>query len=261
MDAALHILIIDHDPLERSQLAFQIGHFDHTCFCYQASNEVEAHQILNNAPINLVFLDAQLPGDGYIQLASTIKDSKCKPLMIFSTEPDQHILAILKHSDMPFLLKPYDEERTIATISLALYMLRYPQIKQKSDESLAALCAGGFEFVVDTLIGVLPSREQVVMNFDEVQWLEAKTNGSNAYSKKYPAPIHVSTDLKTLEGMLIAHDFFRISERNVVNLSWVHQIGHGDDEDNYLISMVGFEDTQLTLLAEYADLLDARFDF
>lgn len=163
---------------------------------------------------------------------------------------------------MPFLLKPYDEERTIATVSLALYMLRYPQIKQKSDDNLDTLCAGGFEFVIDTLIGVLPSREQVVMNFDEVQWLEAKPNGSNAYSKKYPAPIHVATDLKTLEGMLIAHDFFRISERNVVNLSWVHKIGHDDnDDDNYLISMVGFEDTQLKLLSEYADLLDARFDF
>ncbi|NQZ08727.1 MAG: response regulator transcription factor [Algicola sp.] len=223
----LRTLIIDDEPLAHDVIltfAKEVPFIAVVGQCYSAT---EALTVLNNQPVDLLFLDIQMPLLTGIELLKMLPN---KPLVIITSAYEEFALQGYELDVTDYLLKPFRFDRFLQAVNKAL-------TRHNSQNEQPAQAQNTTHKTADdtqqqpkkslTHILIKVDRKQVRVALSEVCCLEAYGN----YVKVWRAGICLLTpsSLTRFADMLPQSDFIRVHKSVIVNKSYIDYI-----EDNTL---------------------------
>jgi len=108
--SAIRTLIVDDEPLARSNLAMLLREDPEIDVIGESGSGMEAIAEIHKSKPDLLFLDVQMPEcDGFDVLEFLGKD--VPPVVVFVTAYDQYALRAFEAGALDYLLKPFDNTR------------------------------------------------------------------------------------------------------------------------------------------------------
>ena len=203
----IRCLVIDDEPLAREILKQHIACVEALELTGTCSNAVEAISFLKQHPVDLLFLDIQMP-----QLLGTnfIRTLKNPPKVIFTTAYRKYAIEGFELDAVDYILKPISFERFLKAVNKVLEMnVTTAQIPAPPKEAQAEPANSFLYFRSD--------RKMVKIYFRNILYIE----GLKDYIKIVTDTKTIVTKyvLSTLEEMLPASEFLRIHKSYIVAIN------------------------------------------
>ncbi|RYY90533.1 MAG: response regulator transcription factor [Chitinophagaceae bacterium] len=202
-------IIVDDNKMARmamKQLVTQVRDLDLVAECEDA---MEAYNIINKQPIDLIFLDIEMPGMTGLELTKNLGNKS--PLIIFTTAKTDYAVEAFELNVVDYLVKPIQPGRFLQAVERATET-------QASDKEEVKVEAQEFVFVKDN--GILKR-----INVEEILFLEAMGDYVKVHT---PAKFHVlHATLKSIEEKLSPQKFIRVHRSYIVSLSKIDFIQEG----------------------------------
>jgi DNA-binding LytR/AlgR family response regulator len=110
----IRVLIVDDEAPARSRLGRMLTSFSDLAVVGEASNGIEALQLVETSKPDLIFLDIEMPELSGLEVAETLVGHG--PIIVFVTAYSEHALKAFELSAMDYLVKPVSPERLSETI-------------------------------------------------------------------------------------------------------------------------------------------------
>ena len=200
-------LVVDDEPPAREILKQHIGGVDALELAGTCANAVDAISFLRDHPVDLIFLDIQMP-----QLLGTnfIRTLKSPPKVIFTTAFRKYALEGFELDAVDYLLKPISFERFLKGINKVM------QINFATDHSTSPSNENHKE-AANSFLYFRTDRKMVKVFFNDILFIEALkdyikivTNGRTIVTKYV---------LTTLAELLPADEFLRIHKSYIVAIT------------------------------------------
>ena len=107
----LNVMIADDEAPARRKLARFLGEHADLAIVAEASNGIDAVDLITMTKPDLVFLDIHMPDLDGLGVAETLVRSEAPPSIVFVTAFDQFAVKAFVMNALDYLLKPYDRER------------------------------------------------------------------------------------------------------------------------------------------------------
>ena len=125
----IRCLIIDDEELARKLLETYIARLPHLHLVGQCKDPIEAITFLENHPIDLLFLDIQMPELTGVEFLKTLKK---RPAVIFTTAYSEYALEGYQLDVLDYLLKPFGFDRFLQAVNKAAAFLNLQQAASKN---------------------------------------------------------------------------------------------------------------------------------
>jgi len=194
----LKTLIIDDEPLAQNVLrkyAEDIKSIEIKGFCKDA---LEAMEIIEKQPIDLIFLDINMPKLSGIEFLKTLKNP---PMVILTTAYTDYALEGYELNVLDYLVKPFSFVRFLKAVQKAeqqIQLLQKTKAKEKPES-----------------VFIKSNKKTYQVKFSEIVYIE----GLGDYIKIYTEKSHLVTNLsmKKMEELLPTSEFYRIHKSHIVN--------------------------------------------
>ncbi|MDN3692235.1 LytTR family DNA-binding domain-containing protein [Chryseobacterium tructae] len=113
----INCIIVDDEPLAAALLENHISKIDHLKLIGKAENALEAYKLLQNQPIDLMFLDIQMPHFSGIDFLKSLSQ---KPKTIFTTAYREFAVEGFELEAVDYLLKPITFDRFFKSVERIL---------------------------------------------------------------------------------------------------------------------------------------------
>ena len=213
-------LIVDDEPMARnllSQYAAKIPALELVGAC---SNPLEALELLRQTPVDILFLDVQMPEITGITLLKVLQK---KPYVILTTAYSEYALEGYELDVMDYLLKPITFERFLKAVEKAAQRLNTGlQGPTSEKEVLEAPKPSTPTEVPPSFIFVKDGTKMVKVRLADIQYVE----GLKDYVVLHTPQQRIVTlqRLKNLEQQLPAGQFARIHNSYIVALAWIDAV-------------------------------------
>ncbi|MEP6747293.1 MAG: LytTR family DNA-binding domain-containing protein [Bacteroidota bacterium] len=203
----IQCIAIDDEPLALELLADNISKVPYLELVASCDNAMEAMKILQQQPVDLIFLDIQMPGLTGLQFIQTLKE---KPMFILVTAYEKYALEGFNLDVIDYLVKPVSLERFIKACNKAneLYQLKTkPRLINPENNQ---------EFF---FVNVDYSLLKVI--FDDISYIEGLKDYIRIHLKSTSKAIITRMSMKSLEDQLPASQFIRIHKSYIVSLKHI----------------------------------------
>lgn len=197
----LNSLIVDDEPIARNLLESYIERIPEVVLVKKCKNATEAYNALHESPIDLVFLDIQMPT---ITGTEFLRSLRKPPLVIFTTAHANFALEGFELNSVDYLLKPIVFERFYQAVQKAIDR-RTPTTPQLVQEA-------------PSHIFVRQHAKLVRIEHADIEFIKAEKDFCWIFCKE-KTQYFVSMHLKMLEDMLPPNKFQRTHRSYLVNLS------------------------------------------
>lgn len=223
----LKCLIIDDEPIARKLLQEYIEETDFLELVGTAVNPLKATGLLSSTPIDLIFLDINMPKMSGMEFLRSVPNL---PMVIMTTAYGQYALDGFELAVVDYLVKPFSLERFLKATQKAF------ELKQLKDNKAAPANAEADHFFIKC-DGRL---EKVIYN--DLLYVEAMANYVilNTTTDKLIAYLTIKGILEKLP----APQFMQVHKSYVVNTNRINTI---DGNTLHL------GDARITMSASYAD--------
>src|SRR5687768_1710291 len=102
----LRAVVVDDEQLARDEVCFLLTEMGNVQVVGQASNGVEALEVIEASKPDLVMLDVQMPGLTGFEVAQRLYDDGVETQLVFITAFDQHAIQAFEVNAVDYLLKP-----------------------------------------------------------------------------------------------------------------------------------------------------------
>lgn len=214
-------LIVDDERLARQRVRRLLTSDPEVVVSGECGNGLEAVAFLQQHPIDLLFLDVQMPGlDGFGAIESL--NGGPMPVTIFVTAHDEYALRAFEVSALDYLLKPFDRKRFQTALDRAKAQLGHSRngaVEQQLSRLLEHLDRS--RHLCDR-IAVRVAGNVVLIRMEDIDWIEAADNYACLHCG---IETHVLREtMSALERRLDPSRFVRIHRSAIVNLSKVKEL-------------------------------------
>jgi two-component system LytT family response regulator len=204
----LTCLILDDEPLARELLVEFIKkvpflHVQATC-----ASALEAMEVLRAGPVDVLFLDVQMPDLTGLELLRLLPR---KPLVVLTTAYSRYALESYEFDTVDYLLKPFTLERFLRAVE----KLRDRTHLSEPEATAGRVSSSPFLFVKD---GV----KLVKVRWADILYVEGLRDYVAIHTRDQK--IVSLQRLKVLEQQLPAEQFVRIHQSFIVSLEGIHAI-------------------------------------
>lgn len=119
----INCLLIDDEPLAMDVLASYIKRIDGLELAGRCDNAIQAFEKIQTTPVDLLFLDIQMPKLNGIEFLQTLKDA---PKVIFTTAYRDYAIDAFEVDAIDYLLKPISFSRFLRAVSKVYQILQSP---------------------------------------------------------------------------------------------------------------------------------------
>ena len=200
----LNCLIVDDEPLARQLLTEYVKKVPFLNLIKACSSPLEAIEILRNHPVDLLFLDIQMPEITGITFLKTLQK---KPMVIFTTAYKSYAVEGFDLDAIDYLVKPVALERLMRAIDKARLLTEMKQSIAEQD---------GFKAAADDSFFIKDKNTFVRINYSDVLYIESLGDFVNIFLQTGEKKIAL-VSMKNLEQQLPAPQFIRISRSQMVN--------------------------------------------
>ena len=223
---ALNVLIADDEAPARRKLARFLSEHEDVAIVAEASNGIDAVDLIAITKPDVVFLDIHMPDLDGLGVAETLVRSETPPTIVFVTAFDQYAVKAFELSALDYLLKPYDRDR----FERALSRIKDTRDAKPDTERLAATLAElrNEEQYVRRLLIPNEGRSFFVAA-REIARLES--NGNTVVLHTVRGSHELRATLEALESRLDPAQFARVHRSHIVNIDEIAEIHpwfHGD---------------------------------
>jgi two-component system response regulator LytT len=134
----LTAIIADDEELAREELAYLLDKIGGVEVVGQASNGIEAFELIRTRRPDLACMDVQMPGlDGFGVIKKLLAEQRARPhqtmpQIVFATAYDRYAVRAFEVNAVDYLLKPFDRARVQMTIE---------KVRNRLSDQLAAQAA------------------------------------------------------------------------------------------------------------------------
>ncbi|WP_298301470.1 response regulator transcription factor [Hydrotalea sp.] len=201
----IQCIAVDDEPLALELLADNIGQVPYLQLAACCNNAMEAMKILQNQPIDLIFLDIQMPGLTGLQLIQSLAK---KPMIILVTAYEKFALDGFNLDVVDYLVKPVSLERFVKACNKAWELFQL-----KNTHSAATHTPAYFFVNVDyTLLKI---------TFTDIIWIEGLKDYIKIHLNSSNKPVITRMSMKTLEEQLPSRLFIRIHKSYFVSIEHI----------------------------------------
>ena len=210
----IKVLIVDDETRTRELIAKMIDSFGYDITTIpEGSNVQTAIEAIEKHHPDIVFLDIQMPDGTGFDVIRSIEDKSFE--VIFITAHEEFAIKAIKFSALDYLLKPVDTLELKSALDRAL-----ESISEKKENSQFEALQKNINPSEKRRL-VLKTQESVhVVELDDIIRCEADRNYTSFYLKDN-RKILVSKTLKDYETLLASHNFLRVQQSHLINISYV----------------------------------------
>jgi len=233
----LRTLIVDDEPLARDLLRALLAEHEDIQLVEECQDGQEAIAYLQTKPVDLLFLDVQMPEMGGLDVVERLGVRQLPPTVFVTAFHEYAVRAFDVHA-VDYLTKPVDEGR----LGLALERVREKIAARTAlltQEQLLALI-DGLSKPVQTDTGSYPQRflvkdgeKEVLIAAARIDWIEAAD---------YYCCLHVGSrsymlreSISALESRLDSGQFIRVHRSAIANLDRIREIRRDGVNDGSVV--------------------------
>ena len=205
----MKVIAIDDEPLALKKITDFIGRVPFLELRASFDNGIEALAYLQKEPVDLIYLDIQMPQIKGTQLISILKN---RPQVIFTTAYSDYALEGYELDITDYLLKPIAFERFLESAQKALDKA-VPVITQSS---------GNAETQKTTFLFVKTENKWQKVRTSEIRYIEGPKDYLGIYTKN--ERILTLQSFHSLLDKLPGDDFIRVHKSYVVSINQVDEI-------------------------------------
>lgn len=194
----LTCLIIDDNPMARLALKSLIEDLDYLQLKGECTNGKETLNFLHKEPIDLLFLDIEMPDMSGLEILSSLS---VKPMAILITSKPEHAIEAFDLDVVDYIMKPVRLPRLIKAVERAVH--------RKHTDSNAQ----------NDYFFIKSEHELIRIDGDKIKYIEAMGDYIRIISDEKPQTVHKT--MKAVMAHLPAEKFIRIHRSYIVALNKV----------------------------------------
>jgi two-component system LytT family response regulator len=206
----LNCVIIEDEPLARNLITEYVKKVPSLNLLEAFSNPLEALEALRTLPVDVLFLDVQMPEITGISLLKVLKK---RPLVVLTTAYSEYALEGYELDVADYLLKPITFERFLKSVD---------KIMQRLEADPKPMVATAEPVTSPAFVFVKDGTKLVKVRLDEILYVE----GLKDYVTIHTINQKITTlqRMKALEEQLPAEKFIRIHNSYIVALDAIDVI-------------------------------------
>ncbi|WP_261807953.1 response regulator [Paenibacillus sp. N3.4] len=151
----IRVMLIDDEENALDVLEILLREIDHVTVVGRFTNPFQALEVLGELPVDVVFLDIQMPGILGIEVARQIREKMPHTQFVFITAYSEYAVEAFEIQSVDYLLKPFTKERLQNTVSRFEKPSFDKSPSELTDEARVYMqCFGGFS--IHMASGLLP---------------------------------------------------------------------------------------------------------
>ena len=197
-------IIVDDEPMALNLVESYVEKTPFLVLKKKCSSAIEAMEFIKAEPVDLLFLDIQMPDLTGIEFSKMLPG---ETRVIFTTAFDQYALEGFKVEALDYLLKPFDYAEFLAAANKANAW--FELVKGKSQN----VVSDEKEFLF-----VKSEYKQMRIKLADVLYFEGLKDYIKIWLKDTPKPVLTLMSLKSLEEELPVAQFMRVHRSFIVSL-------------------------------------------
>jgi DNA-binding LytR/AlgR family response regulator len=220
-------ILVDDEPLALELLERYVKKTPFLECKFQCSNGIEALSYLEEAEVDLIFLDIQMPELSGLELSRIITK---KSRIVFTTAFNSYALDGFRVNALDYLLKPFNYDEFLRAANRAREWYQLTQ-KLKTRKSVSN----------NSSIFVKTGYKLVKIDLNDIICFEGLKDYIKIHLSSAQSPILTLMSLKALEGELPPADFLRIHRSFIIALNKITKIekGHVEISGGLRIAIAG----------------------
>lgn len=188
-------------------------------------NAVRAFQALQKTPVDLLFLDIQMPDLSGLDLSRMIDNARTR--IVFTTAFSEYALEGYKVNALDYLLKPISYPDFVAAVSRAQRWYEgqkhgdddgLPNSREASNQNQAP--SGNYIFVKSDY-------KLRRIDFSDILYIEGLKDYVKIYLESQPRPVVSLSSMHLMEETLPSGQFYRVHRSYIVNMDKVRELERG----------------------------------
>lgn len=206
----LNCAIIDDEPLAAELLASYVQKTPELNLTGVYESAVTAMKELRNNPVDILFLDIQMPELSGLEFANLLpKDTK----IIFTTAFDRYAIEGYKVNAADYLLKPISYDSFLMSVNKVVGWFS----EKRRMETMSR----------DRFVYVKSEYKLLRVDFDDIVYVEGVKDYVKIYFADKRKPIMSLMNMKKIEDYLPHDQFMRVHRSFIVNMAKVEMIDRG----------------------------------
>lgn len=218
------ILIVDDEKIARDRIKRFLASLEKEIIISEAENAPEALEIIKKEKPDVLFLDIQMPVMTGFDLLYQIEDRSFQ--IIFQTAYDEFAVKAFDVNACDYLLKPFTEERLLASINKAFQLLQQNDNIQSLEKHLEAS-----KIYLNTVISKSGATTKL-LKVAEIMAFKSEDHYTFAITGK--GEFIIDNSLSFLEEKLDPNLFLRCHRNNIVKVEEIEKIGSTENSVLYL---------------------------
>ncbi|MBQ2075193.1 MAG: response regulator transcription factor [Muribaculaceae bacterium] len=214
--------IIDDEPLAVELLVSYVKKIPFMELNGKYSNAVDAMKGIAENPVDIVFLDIQMPELNGLELSRMLPETT---RVVFTTAFEQYALDGYRINALDYLMKPISYAEFLEACNKALQW--YKMVRQVEEPKAAEA----------TSIFVKSEYKLLQIDLDDIRYIEGLKDYVKIYTEQSPHPILSLMNMKAIEQMLPSSRFIRVHRSFIVQKSKIREIDRNRivyDKDLYI---------------------------
>jgi DNA-binding LytR/AlgR family response regulator len=244
------VLIVDDEAFARSRFHRMLSSFSDIEVVGEASNGLEALQMIQTTNPDLVFLDIEMPELNGLEVAEALEGQG--PVVVFVTAYSEHALKAFEFSALDYLVKPVSTERLLdtierirkrkSTVSFHQFQSLMTRLEGgRAKRRMAVKCGAKYKVFDPNLISAVVAKDHYAVLLIDGQELTSDDS------------------VDSLEKRLDPQKFLRIHRSAMINLDYLTELEHEGDR-KYLAVLSDTAKTKLPVSRERLDELKKILD-
>ncbi|MGZ4034876.1 MAG: LytR/AlgR family response regulator transcription factor [Bacteroidia bacterium] len=205
----IQCLAVDDETLALDLLEDNIRQIPFLHLVKRCKNAYEAMEVLQNEPIDLIFLDIQMPGITGMQFLQSLQS---RPMVIFITAYKKYALDGFNLDVLDYLVKPVPFDRFLKASNKAL---EYYNLKQKPMH---------LQDTTTEYIFVNSEYNLVKILINDITYIEGLKDYIKIHLTNLVKPVITRLSLKAIEEKLPSAKFIRVHKSFIISIDKISSI-------------------------------------
>ena len=205
----MNCLIIDDNAMARAAMKQLASQVEDLTIVAECSNAMEAYNQMQQKPVDILFLDIEMPEMTGLELTRHLGEKK--PIIIFTTSKKEYAVDAFELNVADYIVKPVTASRFLQAVEKAREIYNSNKVDVSVEEK-------EFVFIRDN--GILKR-----LLIEDIHFLEAMGDYVKVFTQQKFHAIH--TTLKNVEDKLPANKFLRVHRSYIVALNKIEKIEEG----------------------------------